>query len=102
MRAKRNIVEFIKTDLQSSKTADSITNAIAKDVAADDTKSRERAGNIATKIQERISVQADGILKGAYVVDRKISSDIKTVVVTIQVDKRSMKAAQQFRMAMGQ
>jgi len=102
MRAKRNIVEFMKTDLQSSKTADSITNAIAKDVAADDSKTRERAGNIATKIQERIAVQADGIIKGAYVVDRKISSDIKTVVVTIQVDKRSMKAAQQFRASMGQ
>lgn len=102
MRAKRNIVEFMKTDLQSNKTTESITNALAKDVTSDDAKSRERAGNIATKIQEKIAVQADGILKGAYVSDRKISSDTKTVVVTIQVDKRSMRAAQQFRAAMGQ
>lgn len=102
MRAKRNIVEFMKVDLQSSKATDSITNAIAKDVSADDGKSRERAGNIATKIQEKISVQSDGILKGVYVVDRKVSSDKTTVVVTVQVDKRSMVAASRLRAAMAQ
>lgn len=102
MRAKRNIVEFMKVDLQSSQMTEGITNSIAKDVTADDNKSRERAGNLATKIQEKIAVQADGILKGVYVSDRKVSSDVKTVVVTVSVDKRSMKAAQQFRMAMGQ
>lgn len=102
MRAKRNIVEFMKVDLQSSKATDSITNAIAKDVSADDMKSRERAGNIATKIQEKIAVQSDGILKGVYVSDRKISSDKTTVVITVQVDKRSMVAASKLRAAMMQ
>lgn len=102
MRAKRNIVQFMKVDLQSSETTETLTNALAKDVTADDQKSRERAGNIASKIQEKIAVQADGILKGAYISDRKVSSDNKVVVVTMQVDKRSMRAAQQFRAAMGQ
>ena len=51
MRAKRNIVEFIQTDLNSSKSHEAITNALAKDVSSDEAKSRERAGNIATKIK---------------------------------------------------
>ena len=102
MRAKRNIVEFIQTDLQSSKSHEAITNALAKDVASDDAKSRERAGNIATKIQEKITTQADGLLKGVYITDRKISGDKTMAVVTVTVDKRSMRAAQQVRVAFGQ
>ncbi len=102
MRAKRNIVEFIQTDLQSSKSHEAITNALAKDVSSDDAKARERAGNIATKIQEKISVQADGLLKGVYITDRKISGDKTMAVVTVTVDKRSMRAAQQVRVAFGQ
>ena len=101
MRAKRNIVEFINQDLKSTKTTDSITKALAKNVSDNDENSKQRAANIATEITEKISVQADGILKGVYVTDRKISSDNKTVSVTVQVDKRSMYAAQQLRMAMG-
>jgi hypothetical protein len=102
MRAKRNIIEFINTDLKSSKSTEALTNSLAKNVSSGDEKSQERAANIATQIQEKINVQADGILKGVYVVERKISSDKKTVVVTVQVDKRSMRAANQLRMSLGQ
>ena len=102
MRAKRNIVEFINTDLKSTKTTDTITKALAKNVSSDDENSKQRAANIASEITEKISVQADGILKGVYVVERKLSSDKRYVVVTVQVDQRSMKAARQIRVAMGQ
>ena len=101
MRAKRNIVEFINQDLKSKTTTDTITKALEKNVAEDDVKSRQQAANIASEITEKISVEANGILKGIYVVDRKVSSDSKTVVVTIQVDKRSMNAARYLRVAMG-
>ncbi len=102
MRAKRNIVEFINTDLKSSKATEAMTNSLAKNVSSGDEKSQERAANIVTQIQEKISVQSDGLLKGVYVIERKVSSDKRTVVVTVQVDKRSMRAASQIRMAMGQ
>lgn len=101
MRAKRNIVEFIQTDLNSSKSHEAITNALAKDVSADESKTRERAGNIATKIQEKIAVEANGIVKGVYIVDRKISSDKSMAVVTVEVSKKSMRAAQQVRNSFG-
>lgn len=101
MRAKRNIVEFIQSDLKSSKTTDTITKALAKNVSEDDTASKQRAANIATEITEKISVDANGILKGVYVVERKVSSDNRTVVVVVQVDKRSMNAARQLRASFG-
>jgi hypothetical protein len=102
MRAKRNIVEFINQDLKSNKTTDTITKALAKNVSSDEETSKQRAANIATEITEKISVQADGILKGVYIVDRKVSPDQKTVSVTVAVDKRSMRAARQLRASMGQ
>lgn len=102
MRAKRNIVEFINTDLKSQKTTDTITKSLAKNVSSGNDAQQDRAATLATEIQEKISVQADGLLKGVYVVDRKISSDKRTVVVTVQVDKRSMRAARQLRQAMSQ
>lgn len=102
LRAKRNIVEFINTDLKSNKSMEAMTNSLAKEIASNDEKSKEKAANIATQVAEKISVQADGILRGVYVTERKVSSDGKTVSVKVQVDKRSIRAAKNIRMAMGQ
>jgi hypothetical protein len=101
MRAKRNVVEFIQQDLKSKTTTDTITKSLAKNVAEDDVKSKQLASNIATDITEKIAVESNGILNGIYVVERKLSADAKYVVVTVMVDKRSMTAARQMRMAMG-
>lgn len=102
MRAKRNIVEFMQTDLRSGKTVDVMTNSLAKEVGENDQKSKQKAANIATQISEKIATDANGILKGVYVSDRKVSNDGQTVVVVVKVDKRSMNGAKQIRMAMGQ
>jgi hypothetical protein len=99
MRAKRNIVEFINTDLQSQKTTDTLTKSLAKSVADNDEVSKQRAANIAQEITEKIAVNANGILKGVYVTDRKVSPDHRMVAVTVQVDKNSMRAAKQLRAA---
>lgn len=101
MRAKRNIVEFINSDVRSNKTTDTITKALVKNVDEDDNATKQRAANIATQITEKIAVESNGILKGVYVVERKVSSDKRTVVVVIQVDKRSLRAAQQMRASFG-
>ena len=101
MRAKRNIVEFINQDLKSTKTTDTITKALAKNVTSEDENAKQRASNIASEITEKIAVESNGILKGVYIVERKLSSDKKYVVVTVMVDHRSMKAARQVRSSMG-
>lgn len=97
LRAKRNIIEFINTDLKSSTTTEAITKSLAKNMSSDEENSKQRAANIAQEVTEKISVEANGILRGVYIVERKLSSDKKYVVVTVQVDKRSMRAASQVR-----
>jgi hypothetical protein len=102
MRAKRNIVEFMNTDLKNNKTADVITNSLAKEVSDNDQKSKERAANIATKVTEKMAEESNGIVRGSYIKERKISSDTRVVSVTVQVDKKSIRAASQIRASMGQ
>jgi hypothetical protein len=102
MRAKRNIIEFMNTDLKNNKTVDVITNSLAKEVSDNDQKSKERAANIATKVTEKMVEESNGIVRGSYIKERKISSDTRVVSVTVQVDKKSIRAASQIRASMGQ
>jgi hypothetical protein len=99
MRAKRNIVEFINTDLKSKKTSDTITNALAANMKEDGSNAERKAADLTTKITESITVEANGIVRGAYVMERKVSSDGKNVSVTVMVDKRSMRAATSIKAA---
>jgi cytoskeletal protein RodZ len=101
MRAQRNIIEFIQTDLKSSKTTDTMTKALAKNISEDDIVGKQKASDIATEITEKISVDANGIVRGVYVSKRKISTDGKNVSVTVAVDKRSMRAANVIRAQFG-
>jgi hypothetical protein len=94
LRAKRNIIEFIKTDLSSATTTESITKSLMKDISSNDERSQQKASNIATEIVEKITVQSDGVIGGVYVANRSISQDKQTVSVTVQVDKKSLQAAQ--------
>lgn len=102
MRAKRNIVEFMTTELKNNKTVDVMTNSLAKEVADNDQKSKEKAANIATKVTEKMVEDSNGILRGSYIKERKISSDTRVVSVVVVVDRRSVRAANQLRASMGQ
>jgi hypothetical protein len=102
MRAKRNIVEFMTTDLKNNKTVDIITNSLAKEVADNDQKSKETAANIASKVTEKMVEESNGIIRGSYIKHRNVSSDTRVVSVVVVVDKRSILAAKQLRASMGQ
>lgn len=88
LRAKRNIVEFIQTDIKAKKTSDAFTDAII-----DQNVSKERATKMSQKISESIVEQSSGIIRGAYVDDRKITDDGKNVTVVVVVDKRSLQSS---------
>lgn len=92
MRAKRNIVEFIQSDLKSKKTTESFTDALV-----DHNVNKDKAAKLSTKISESIVEESAGILRGAYIDDRKISDDGKNVTVSIIVDKRSLESSGKIR-----
>ena len=92
LRAKRNIVEFIQSDLKSKKTADAFTDALI-----DQNVSKDRATKLSQKITESIVEESSGILKGAYVDDRRITDDGKNVTVVIIVDKKSLESSSKLK-----
>lgn len=93
MRAKRNIVEFMKSDLRSKKTTDTITKAMAKNSSEDDVDAKQKAEEIATEIVEKITVEGNGIVRGAYVTKREVTDDAKNVSVTVTITKESLQSA---------
>lgn len=84
LRAKANLVEFLEVDLRSSKSLSTLTSSFVSDSANN--------AEIATKVSETISSEAKGIIKGVYVIERKISEDKKYAIVTIMADKRIINA----------
>ena len=122
MRAKRNLVEFIQNDLQSRKSVQTISNAYLKSVGqtdssyGDDTDSedgergsnqttremRQKANKIAMTVRERIDDNAQMIMKGVHITDRKVSSRAGHVAVTVRVSRNSIRAADAIRAQMGQ
>jgi hypothetical protein len=92
LRAKRNIVEFIQSDVKSKKTADAFTDALI-----DQNVSKERATKLSQKITETIVEESSGIVRGAYIDDRKITDDGKNVTVVVVVDKRSLESSSKLK-----
>lgn len=126
MRAQRNIVEFISGSIKSDKFTDSVSKVILNDdltggtketkkpgegvdalgekIFSSDTVSsseneekRNRANKVAQTVKETINHSANGIVKGAIVVDRKIDPEINMVAVTVRVTKKSINAARKIR-----
>ena len=95
MRAKRNIVEFIQSDLKSKKTTDTMTDAMVEHNI-----NKEKASKLSSKITESIVEESSGIVRGAYIDDRKISDDGKNVTVSVIVDKRSLESSNKIRSMM--
>lgn len=87
LRAKANLIEFLESEVKSSKSSEVITNSLIKESI-----NKEIASDIASKVNERIYTESKGIIKGAYVSERKVSNDQKSVMVTIVVDKNIIKA----------
>ena len=122
MRAKRNLVEFIQNDLQSRKSVQTISNAFLKSIGqiensyGDDPESedgerggsqttrelRQKANKLAMTVRERIDDNAQMIIKGVHISDRKVSARAGHVSVTVRVSRHSIKAADAIRAQIGQ
>ena len=119
LKAKAKLRKFIREDVNTSEVTHVLTKNVEKandkikskiasneDVSVTDTEVdkedkdantavRENSNDIARTVTEDIRVQANGILKGVYVLDEKIV-DRQTVQVTIRWDKQSEKASEYF------
>lgn len=122
MRAKRNLAEFMSNDLKSTSSVQTISKSYLKNIAQVDSanqsttagddedaasnsqsakESRQKANTVAQTVRERIDDNAQAILKGVQVTNRKVSKEQQHVSVTIVVTQQSITGAEQMRKAMG-
>ncbi len=129
LRARRNIAEFLSTDINSSRslvvvsrtlqkanekgTAESSAQPIAltddemgevdKDIkngTAQNTRTDDNSFTIANTVRERITSSSAAILKGVAVVAQDTSPDFKTVRVQVKGERRFIGVANTIRMDM--
>lgn len=85
LRAKANLVEFLEDDIKSTKATNTFTKSLIKEG-----ETPENASEITTGVTEEIISSSKGIIKGAYVTDRSVSSGQDYVSVTITVDRKTV------------
>ena len=122
MRAKRNLVEFLSNDVKSTKSIQTVSKTYIKHLRQTDNASavgvesgedsestnaqgsqelQQKANKLAMIVNERIEDNAQQIIKGVFVVNRKFSEDGVHVSVTIRVTQSSIKNADMVRHQMG-
>ncbi|MES2585815.1 MAG: hypothetical protein V4536_02740 [Pseudomonadota bacterium] len=97
MRAKQNITEFISNDVRTEKTFNGLTKAYSEQLNDGDDKINKEGADVATKLQTQITDSSAAILKGVILVSQQVSGN--KVAVTVQVDRKSLKAARDLRHA---
>ena len=129
LRARRNIAEFLSTDINSSRslvvvsrtlqkanekgTAESSAQPIAltddemgeidKDIkngTTQNTRTDDNSFTVANTVRERITSSSAAILKGVAVVAQDASPDFKTVRVQVRGERRNIGVANTIRMDM--
>jgi hypothetical protein len=129
MRAKRNLVEFLNNDVKSGKASENISKSALQDLVTTknnesmkknkDTKSndlfgsdsdveggqfseeeRKRASRISQSVTEKLTDNAQGIIKGAYISKREVDREANMVSVQVTVSKKSINAATNVRLMM--
>lgn len=79
LRAKANIIEFINSEVSSSKTFDSSLS------------SKAESKEISQKVLEKISQDAKGLIKYSYVIERQVKDDYVRVVILVSKDLSQLK-----------
>ena len=92
LRAKRNIVEFIETEITASKTTETFVDTLVKQQLSVDA-----AANLTSKVTESIKEDSSGIIRGAYISDRKLLDKTRTVSVTVVVDRKTLAVSSMLR-----
>ena len=88
MRAKANLIEFLNNEITSSKSTTTLLKSLIKEET-----NKTKASEIVSDVSEKIVSEARGSIKGAYVIERKVSPERDYVMVTILLDKKILEAS---------
>lgn len=101
MRARKQIIEFMKTEVESEKFTEAIYDTLQKSDVQNKDKNESVNQNIAQKVQQNIRQKSAGILKGTYVSEKIYDSSTKTVKVTVRSGEEDVEAAKKISRLMG-
>ena len=102
LKARRQIAEFINTEVQSDRFTSSISDSLqAAQTLNDDTTSKLR-NTIALKVRENITQKSSQILKGTFVQSEKHDAEKDQVIVTVVTGVSSVGTSNQLKKLMSQ
>lgn len=102
MRARKQIIEFMKTEVESEKFTEAIFDTLQKsDVENKANKNETVNHNIAQNVKQSIRQKSSGILQGTYVASKNYDPGTKTVVVTVKSSEDDVQAAKRLSRMMG-
>jgi hypothetical protein len=101
MRAKQQVVEFMKNELEGDKFTNTATDSLQKSQAFSGSANTEVNSNIAYQVQESIRSKSKAILQGVYVESKKFDNATNTVRVVVKTGTKDIETAKQIRSLMG-
>ena len=102
VKARRQIAEFIKTEVKSQRFIETVSNSIQEsnvENAVPDTKENNR---IAYTIRDTITQNSNAILQGSILEKEVFDENLNTIIVTVRVGKKDATVLQGLKKAMGQ
>lgn len=92
LRAKASLIEFLDNQVKSDKATNTKTVAYTKEGDKE-----EVSNEVETTVSEDIASSAKSIVKGAYIIDRTVSSDQTYVSVVLLVDRKVVEISKEIQ-----
>ena len=101
LRARKQIVEFMKLDLESEKFTDTVYNSLQDATTENKAETAQVNAKISSEVKEVIKQRSSAILQGTYVAEKNYDSGTKTVTVTVKSGTKDITTAKTVRRLMG-
>ena len=98
LRARRQIVEFLKTDIESEQFLKTVTNSDQKSDESDGlAKAKSVRADISYTLRESLRQRSSGVIQGSYVISEKYDPSANVITVKVGVGKPEKNALAQLR-----
>ena len=101
VRARRQISEFLKTEVESERFVTTVTKSLQESNAASGVSASTVNSKIAMDVKETIRQKSESLLKGTFVGSEKYDASSKVVTVTVKTGVKETGVANTVRKLMG-
>lgn len=102
VRARRNIAEFLKTEVQSDRFITTVSSTIQESESENKTPNMKENAKIAYEVRENIKQRSNAILQGTYVEIESYDEIQQSITVIVRAGNKESGASRGLRKAMGQ